>query len=165
MASAWTLCLMQIEFMHINKGQKGFDFDIACYGLGALIAPLTASAMLERHAPWTMTYVVLCSLAGANAFSLIFAFHDLRTAAEHQPEEKDKSPNLLWASLRRRITYMGAIFLLFYVGAEVTLGNWGYTFLITVRSADTVAMARVMSGYWAGICAGRLFLAYFTLRF
>lgn len=121
--------------------------------------------MLERHAPWTMTYVVLCSLAGANAFSLIFAFHDLRTAAEHQPEEKDKSPNLLWASLRRRITYMGAIFLLFYVGAEVTLGNWGYTFLITVGSADTVAMARVMSGYWAGICAGRLFLAYFTLRF
>lgn len=81
--------------------------------------------MLERHAPWTMTYVVLCSLAGANAFSLIFAFHDLRTAAEHQPEEKDKSPNLLWASLRRRITYMGAIFLLFYVGAEVTPGNWG----------------------------------------
>lgn len=121
--------------------------------------------MLERHTPWNMTYMVLCSLAGANALSLAWAFRHLRTAAERQPEERDKKPNLLWAALNSRITYMGAVFLLFYVGAEVTLDNWGYTFLITARSSDTVAMARIMSGYWAGICAGRLFLAYFTLRF
>ena len=45
------------------------------------------------------------------------------------------------------------------------MGSWGYTFLITARSTDTVMMAQIMSGYWAGLCAGRLFLGYWTLKY
>ncbi|CDH57842.1 major facilitator superfamily mfs_1 [Lichtheimia corymbifera JMRC:FSU:9682] len=78
---------------------------------------------------------------------------------------KTKEPNLLSQVLNYRICYVGCAFLLFYTGTEVTIGNWGYTFLITARSSDTVAMAHVMSGYWAGICAGRLFLGFVTSRF
>lgn len=78
---------------------------------------------------------------------------------------KMKESNLLSQVISYRICYVGCAFLLFYTGTEVTIGNWGYTFLITARSSDTVAMAHVMSGYWAGICAGRLFLGFVTSRF
>ncbi|KAF7722624.1 hypothetical protein EC973_002896 [Apophysomyces ossiformis] len=86
---------------------------------------------------------------------------------EEEPIKKPTkgSSNILAETLRYRVTYVGALFLLLYVGTEVTIGNWGYTFLITTRSSDTVAMARIMSGYWAGICAGRLVLGYVTSRF
>lgn len=100
--------------------------------------------------------------------SLFFVFRNLTTRAEQQEklqDQKTSSNALIAAAIRQRITYVGAFFLLLYVGAEVTLGNWGYTYLISIRSGDTIAMAHVMSGYWAGICAGRLFLGYLTLRF
>ncbi|KAG2220663.1 hypothetical protein INT45_008206 [Circinella minor] len=50
-------------------------------------------------------------------------------------------------ALASRTTVMSAFFVSFYVGAEVTLGSRGYTFLITVRSTDTVMMAQIMPGY------------------
>lgn len=78
---------------------------------------------------------------------------------------KKPQQSMLQETLLQRIVYMGAPFLLFYTGVEVTIGNWGYTFLITARSTDLPKMAHFMSGYWGGLCAGRLFLGYFTLRF
>lgn len=84
---------------------------------------------------------------------------------EKQEVTKKHSENILWQTIRHRINYVGAVFLLFYTGTEVTIGNWGYTFLISARSSDTVAMAHIMSGYWAGICAGRLFLGVVTHHF
>lgn len=81
--------------------------------------------------------------------------------------EKTKKPHdssLLSQIVRYRIIYVGALFLLFYVGTEVTVGNWGYTFLISVRSMDTIGMAHIMSGYWAGLCMGRLLLGFLTLK-
>lgn len=84
---------------------------------------------------------------------------------EKQEVTKKTSQNILLQTIRYRINYVGAVFLLFYTGTEVTVGNWGYTFLISTRSSDTVAMAHIMSGYWAGICAGRLFLGVVTHHF
>ncbi|KAI9245527.1 major facilitator superfamily domain-containing protein [Phascolomyces articulosus] len=158
---------------------------------GALIAPLLAAAILERKKSWAVTYMILCGMQWANVLSMIIVFRKLKTRAEVELEEKQQtssSPSLddghvvegtqqhqendnynngkmLATVIQSRIAYMAALFLLTYVGTEVTVGNWGYTFLITVRSTDTVAMAHFMSGYWGGICAGRLFLGYLSLRF
>ncbi|KAJ8659474.1 hypothetical protein O0I10_004839 [Lichtheimia ornata] len=144
------------------------NFSHALYGCGALIAPLTAAAVLQLERSWTITYMILCGMGGLNAVTLFFTFRNLSTRAELQEKQQDQKTSsnaLIAAAIRQRITYVGAFFLLLYVGAEVTLGNWGYTYLISIRSGDTIAMAHVMSGYWAGICAGRLFLGYLTLRF
>lgn len=137
--------------------------------------------------------MVLCGLAVLNSISTFFCFRRLRINAEKEadaekeaqnrppppmpmpstdqvtvvaePTTKKHGNNLLAEIFRYRLTPVGAVFLLFYTGTEVTIGNWGYTFLISSRSSDTVAMAHVMSGYWAGICAGRLFLGFVTHRF
>lgn len=142
---------------------------LALYACGALIAPLIAAAVLQLERSWTITYMILCGMGAFNAVTLFFTFRNLSTRAEQQEKQKEQhqktsSNALITAAIRQRITYVGAFFLLLYVGAEVTLGNWGYTYLISVRSGDTVAMAHIMSGYWAGICAGRLFLGYLTFK-
>jgi hypothetical protein len=57
--------------------------------------------------------------------------------------------------MRLRYTWIVAIFLLFYVGIETTIGSWGYTFLTVARSGDAVQMGRV--------CSQFLFYFYFNM--
>ncbi|KAI7876202.1 MFS general substrate transporter [Lichtheimia hyalospora FSU 10163] len=139
------------------------------YGAGGLIGPLLASAILADGQPWNTSYKIMCGFAGFNTISIMICYRKLLVSSIEDDIEsldgKTKEPNLLSQVLKYRISYVGCAFLLFYTGTEVTIGNWGYTFLITARSSDTVAMAHVMSGYWAGICAGRLFLGFVTSRF
>ncbi|KAI9269257.1 major facilitator superfamily domain-containing protein [Phascolomyces articulosus] len=186
------------------RGTMILNFLHAIYGLGALIAPLAASALLDHQLSWTITYIYLTVLAFINILTTTYFLRDMKTRSERerqhnleinnnshssdeenstsddghgngstnyhhhsqQPKEKGESIHkMIKIALTSKTTVMGAFFILFYVGAEVTLGSWGYTFLITVRSTDTVIMAQIMSGYWAGLCAGRLFLGYWTLKF
>ena len=162
---------------------------IASFGLGALVGPFVASAVLSRWA-WNTTYMILCGLAAINALTTLVTFRHVRIADErhldlHHPDlertavdmhDSDgasttsshtfvEDKNILWSSIRQRVAHVGAVYLLFYVGIEVTLGNWAYTFLINERSSDNDSMSHIMSGYWAGLCLGRIVLGYITLRF
>ncbi|KAI8142848.1 major facilitator superfamily domain-containing protein [Fennellomyces sp. T-0311] len=148
------------------------NFLHAIYGVGALVSPLAAAAVLDHNLSWTITYMYLTGLAFVNIVSTAYFLRDMKSRAERERQRNEDNnithssdKNIIREALTRKTTLMGAIFILFYVGAEVTLGSWGYTFLITVRSTDTVMMAQIMSAYWAGLCAGRLFLAYWTLKF
>ncbi|KAI8137904.1 major facilitator superfamily domain-containing protein [Fennellomyces sp. T-0311] len=159
------------------RGTMILNFLHACYGLGALIAPLLAAAILDRQMLWAITYMALCGMQWGNVITTVITFRNLKTRAEREQEleqlsDGDRVPTgnydsskILANVVRNRIAYIGALFLLLYVGVEVTIGGYGYTFLITVRSTDKVAMAHLISGYWGGICAGRLFLGYMTMRF
>ena len=81
------------------------------------------------------------------------------TAAVIEPDQESmtskedtyKNSNLLSQIFKYKLTTIGSVFLCFYTGLEVTIGNWGYTFLINMRSTDTVAMAHLMTGYWVRI--------------
>ncbi|KAI8142840.1 major facilitator superfamily domain-containing protein [Fennellomyces sp. T-0311] len=146
------------------------NFLHAVYGVGALVAPLIAAAVLDHSKPWTITYIYLAGLAFLNIALTGYFFRNLKTRAERERQSdgdgnRRAKRNLIREATMRKTTVLGAAFILFYMGAEVALGDWGYTFLITVRSTDTVMMAQIMSAYWAGLCARRLFLAYWTLKF
>ncbi|KAI9266527.1 major facilitator superfamily domain-containing protein [Phascolomyces articulosus] len=99
--------------------------------------------------------------------SITTAFNDQQIDQESltSKEYAQKNNSLLSQIFKFRLTTVGSVFLCFYTGLEVTIGNWGYTYLISTRSTDTVAMAHLMTGYWSGICAGRLFLGFATSRF
>ncbi|KAI9256640.1 major facilitator superfamily domain-containing protein [Phascolomyces articulosus] len=150
---------MMLNFLH------------ASFGLGALVGPFIASALLQ-YRPWNYTYLVLSSFAVVNLITCIFSFRHLKIAEERdqddrrrQDERPEKQGNALAQAIRYRIAYIGCLYLLVYVGIEVTIGDWAYTFLISERSHDQEAMAHLLSGYWAGLCVGRICLGYVTLKF
>ncbi|KAI8059574.1 major facilitator superfamily MFS_1 [Gongronella butleri] len=141
------------------------NFLHAFYGFGALIGPLIASSVSN----WRTTYRIFCALAALAGITSMFALGRGKVRRPGVPLESDDegtaSRGLLHETLHQPIIYAGALFLLFYVGTEVLIGNWGFTFLLDTRSDDTVAMAHVMTGYWSGICFGRLALGWLTLKF
>lgn len=134
----------------------------AFYGIGALLGPLVASALLAQSLGWNATYLVWLTLAALIWLGLLLVFKRGERSVRSTPQEKEKErsrDNLLLATLRLRGVWLGAGFLLFYVGAEVSLGNWGYSFLTLTRSGPELFSAWVISGYWGGLALGRLTLA------
>ncbi|RPB05944.1 MFS general substrate transporter [Choiromyces venosus 120613-1] len=49
-------------------------------------------------------------------------------------------------------------------GAEVAIGGWTVSFLITARAGDPDEVGYVVSGFWAGITVGRLVLSHLCTR-
>ncbi|MEO5952856.1 MAG: MFS transporter [Chloroflexia bacterium] len=125
----------------------------AFYGLGALLGPLVATGILQVGLAWNVVYyiwVVICVILFVGFF-LIF-----KDGRAEQPARQPGEGNVMRDMLHLPVVWIGALFLLVYVGLEVSLGAWGYSFLTEERrdAADFSGVA--ISGYWLGLTVGRL---------
>lgn len=144
----------------LPNGATQLNYLHAFYGIGALLGPLVASGLLAWGLGWQTTYLVWLAVALLILVSLWFAFKRReQTGQQIQQAAERQGSHLLRATLRLRGVWLAAFFLLFYVGTEVSLGSWGYSFLTLARSGPIVFSAWVISGYWCGLTLGRLTLA------
>lgn len=67
-------------------------------------------------------------------------------------------------AVRNKVTILTAIFLLVYVGVEVSIGGWIVTFMLRVRKGSPFASGLISTGFWLGITLGRLVLGFVTAR-
>jgi fucose permease len=126
----------------------------AFFGVGALAGPLLASRMLVAGLPWQDVYLVLA--AAGVPILLGCATLPRRVRVPHPaggPPERHGAP--LARALRRRGVWYGAVFLCLYVGAEVSVGNWGFSFLTQERGQGPLLAGSVVSVYWCGLTLGR----------
>jgi fucose permease len=134
----------------------------AFYGAGAWLGPVVASAILTIGWGWTSVYLIWVgmSLVLLIGFRLFFN----RREVSSQKDVAKTQGNVLLAALKLRIVWIAALFLLFYVGTEVSLGSWSYSFLIEERHGSTLLSGWSVSGYWLGLTLGRLALARVAQR-
>ena len=66
--------------------------------------------------------------------------------------------------LRNPITWLVALFLLGYVGAEVSLGGWIVDFMLKVRDAEPFSAGLTVTFFWLGLTVGRVVLGFVTGR-
>ena len=135
----------------------------AFYGIGGFLGPIIASSVLVTGLSWNTVYALLsaCSLILLVGFGLLF---DADRTGVRRPATQTAGRGLLTDTLRLRLVWLAAIFLLFYVGAEVSLGSWSYSFLTEVRHHGNLVSGWSVSGYWLGITLGRLTLARLAAR-
>lgn len=134
----------------------------AFYGAGALLGPLVASSLLAMQLGWQATYVTWLCLALVILLGFWLAFRPQGQPVKQSASKKQE--NMLFKTLRLHSVWLAALFLLFYVGTEVSLGSWGYSFLTVARLGPALFSAWVVSGYWCGLTLGRLTLANFVPR-
>lgn len=131
----------------------------ACYGVGALVGPLVAAFLLHAGLDWPAFYWVLApcgALLAAGSAALLPG----RVTAAHEPG----APVSVRQALRRPAVWLGAAFLFGYVGVEVTVGNWGYSFLTQHVGQGALLAGWVVSGYWLGLTIGRFVVGTVALR-
>ncbi|MGH2481041.1 MAG: MFS transporter, partial [Ktedonobacteraceae bacterium] len=134
----------------------------AFYGAGALLGPLVASSLLALSFGWQSTYLAWLVLAMTLFLSFWFAFK--RQIQPMQPDLPGRTGNVGFGALHLRSVWLATLFLFFYVGVEVGLGNWNYSFLTIARSGPALFSAWIVSGYWLGLTLGRLILANLAPR-
>ncbi|CAK7267460.1 hypothetical protein SEPCBS57363_002600 [Sporothrix epigloea] len=160
--SAWNAWIGNME-----NANELLGFLHGAYGLGATIAPLIATAMVTKsNLPWYSFYYLMASLAGLGIVLGAFAFWGA-TGRVHRESHKSttgQSRTTTRRVLREPITWLMAGFLLCYVGAEVSLGGWVTSFMLTVRHAENFAAGMSVTGFWLGITMGRLVLGFVTGR-
>jgi fucose permease len=133
------------------------NFLHAFYGAGALIGPLIASTILALSWGWNSAFLIWALLALPLLISLFTLFRRLPINAP-QAEQAAQGEHGLLAILKLPVVWLATLFLLFYVGIEVSLGNWSYTFLLTDRHENELLAGWVVSGYWLGLTVGRFIL-------
>lgn len=139
----------------------------AFYGAGALLGPLLASGILALGGGWNLVYATLAGLAVVLVAGLAGAFRTslAPAAAGVAAAEPNADRNVLAAALRLPLVWLGAVFLLFYVGAEVTVGVWSYSYLTEQSGLAELLSGWLVSGYWLGLTLGRVVLGRATRRF
>jgi FHS family Na+ dependent glucose MFS transporter 1 len=60
---------------------------------------------------------------------------------------------------------MAALFLFFYVGAEIAFGGWVYTYAVELKLAKAAQAAYLTSGFWLAFTMGRLLSVPMATRF
>jgi fucose permease len=131
----------------------------AFYGVGALAGPLMASKMLVAGFLWQDVYLALAIVGTPLLIGCAFLLpRRVPPPADHEPGAP------LARALRLRAVWFAAIFLCLYVGAEVTVGNWGFSFLTEVRGQGVLLAGSVVSVYWLGLTLGRFLINLIASR-
>lgn len=113
-------------------------------------------------------YVFLAVVSVINIISITIGFYPVDFEEIRHDDDDTSKPNhgeLTKLAILNKVTLIGATYILIYVGVEVTLGGWGFTWLTEGRHGEAGSMLQVMSGYWGGLAMGRILLGYLSGRF
>jgi fucose permease len=145
----------------------------AFFGVGALLGPVLA-AWIVGFASWTVVWLVLAVACVPLVAGFMVAHPGPVPAApgSQAPEprthvaETSGSPagSLLAAALRDRGILCGAAMLAVYVGLELGVGNWGFSYLVQARGLTGTLAGYSVSGYWLGLTVGRFLISPVATR-
>jgi fucose permease len=133
----------------------------AFYGSGAWLGPVVASSLLALHWGWNTVYMVWGSIAllVMLGFATIF-----KEAPVSQQVEVQREGNIFLETLKLRVVWIAALFLLFYTGSEVSTGSWTYSFLTEAQHNVPLLAGWMVSGFWLGLTLGRVVLGHVAQR-
>jgi fucose permease len=135
----------------------------AFFGIGAWLGPIIASGLLAAQFGWNIVYLVWIALDLVVLLGFALTFGGQRVAP--QPADAPRERSALLSALKLRVVWLGAVFLCVYVGTEISMGSWTFSFLTEERHGSTLISGWAVSGYWFGLTLGRLTLANLARKF
>jgi len=137
----------------------------AFFGVGALLGPILATWTL-RSAPWT-TVVFLTAVPFIPVVAAFVLTHRDAGAvhsrmideATGEPDTHEQPWRMLGVVARQPAVVLAAVFLAVYVGLEISVGNWGFSYLVGERHRSDLVAGNAVSGFWLGLTAGRFVIS------
>ncbi|KAI1323854.1 tRNA wybutosine-synthesizing protein [Xylariaceae sp. FL0255] len=150
---------------NMQSANELLGFIHGCYGLGATIGPLIATAFVTKGMfPWYYFYYVMLGMAVVELILMLKTFWPQTGAVYRAANKQDDGRTTTRTVMRQQIPWIVAFFLLGYVGAEVSLGGWIVTFMLNVRGAAPFEAGLTVTFFWLGLTIGRVTLGLVTGR-
>lgn len=146
-------------YVATSHGPRTMNWLHAAYGAGAALGPLIMSGTLAAGFVWQRGYAVvgLAQLALAGAFAATARAWP-QTARRGADAGGGRSASI-GATLAVSGARLGILTFFVYAGVEASFGAWTYTLLTSGRAMPAVEAGAIVSGFWAGLTAGRLLAA------
>jgi MFS transporter, FHS family, Na+ dependent glucose transporter 1 len=147
-----------------THGEKAGPFINALhffFGLGSFLSPFLLGLLIAAGGDYSEVYLLL-AVIDATVGVIVLLSLSATVSSPKQPSGGDAGgaePSVA------PIVLSAALFLFFYVGAELTFGGWVYTYAITLHLADAVQAAYLTSIFWLAFTVGRLISIPAALRF
>lgn len=127
------------------------------FGLGAFISPLVVAWAIVQSGgiAWAYWFLALGVVPIAIGLLRLTSPQPIAVQDEHaQPEP------INW-----RLAGLSALFMFLYVGAEVAVAGWLYTYAIELNLANATSAAYLTSVFWGALTVGRLLSIPIATRF
>jgi len=131
-----------------------------CFGVGAFLAPMLVAQVIGVTGGYRWAYWSLAACATLVSLRLLTLSGHPRPAHHH-----DTGTHVLVGAGIYPLVISAALFLFFYVGAEVAFGGWVYTYAVTLKLSSMVGAAYLTSGFWLSFTLGRLLSIPLATRF
>lgn len=125
------------------------------FGVGAFVSPILIAQAVAYSGGITWAYWVLALCIAPIALVILKL-----PSPEIQKDQTEANGN----SHSLFVFLIAACFFVF-VGAEVGIGNWVYTYAVTQNIADEKMAAYLTSGFWGALTLGRLIVIPLAARF
>ncbi|MEQ8842892.1 MAG: MFS transporter [Acidimicrobiales bacterium] len=142
-------------WMALTQGPRAMGMLHASYGIGAFLGPLLATPFVADGIAWRGPYVA-CAALTAVSVAVVLRFRDGFGAARVSASISAQDTAMIGSP---RLGALMVAWFSLYVGIEVAVGSWAYTFLTESRGFSDASAGIVTAGYWGGLMGGRLLLA------
>ncbi|KAL4812199.1 major facilitator superfamily domain-containing protein [Aspergillus spinulosporus] len=145
--AAWNSWIADMVNANTMMGFSGPSMDLGM----ATLSPTIATQMIKSGLHWRHFYY---TLLGGSVL-------ELTTSAKKTRRSPDSSGgNRTTEAMKSRVTWLIAIWLFIYMGAEVSVGGWVVDFMVQARNGQPFESGLIPTGIWAGVTIGRLVLGW-----
>lgn len=145
-----------------THGEKASPFVNALhffFGLGAFLSPFLVAQVINIEGGYRFAYWILTVLA------VLVGLRILTMPGDPEPHRHEATADSATTRIPYAFVITAALFLFFYVGAEVTFGGWVYTYAVTLSLATAAGAAYLNSAFWLSFTVGRLVSIPMAMRF
>lgn len=122
------------------------------WGIGAFISPVIVAQVISLRGSFVEAYWILAVLYLPVAFGLLRLKSPVSIQSQNEQKPREGSVRSVHPLL-----FMGIIaFLFLYVGGEVSMGGWIYSYAVAMKLGDQVTAAYLTSIFWGAVTVGRL---------
>jgi fucose permease len=130
----------------------------AFFGVGAFLGPLMAAWIVGRTS-WTVVWLALALICAPLVVGFLAAY-----PRQSRAESAPVASGLMRPVLRQRTIVLAAVLLAVYVGLEIGMGSWGFSYLVQDRGRPELLAGYAVSGYWLGLTLGRFLISPVATR-
>jgi MFS transporter, FHS family, Na+ dependent glucose transporter 1 len=136
----------------LHKGKSGPYINALhfFFGLGAFVSPFIFGLLVGVENGYRWIFWILA------IYTALVGVRFLTLPNSPRPEHEKTAGSQPRKPIPYPLVIVSALFLFFYVGAELSFGNWIYTYTITLDLTDAAGAAFLNSGFWLAFTIGRL---------
>jgi fucose permease len=128
----------------------------ACFGIGATVAPLIVTALLNAQASWRIAFLIVASFCGALTVLFFLIRGQWRVMAAEAVRAEGGVGITLSDTLRLPAVWIGVALFFVYAGMESSPGVWMFPLYTKGRGIAEVLAGTWVSLYWGVFTIGRI---------